>query len=103
LFEYYKGLINLREHNHALYTENVDFFHENPEAKVLAYTRWNDQGSRVVVIANFSDSFLGGYQVPSFPQAGTWHEWTGNYSVESGEDSIMMDLGPHEAKVLVWQ
>ncbi len=101
LFEYYKGLINLRKNNHALYTENIDFIHENLEAKVLAYSRWNDQGSRVVVVANFSENFLAGYQVPHFPVGGTWHEWTGNYDLEAGDDGIMIDLGPHEAKVFV--
>ena len=103
LLDYYKGLINLRKNNHALYTENIDFIHENPEAKVLAYSRWNDQGSRVVVVANFSENFLAGYHVPNFPSGGTWHEWTGNYDVEAGDDGIMTDLGPFEAKVFVWQ
>jgi 1,4-alpha-glucan branching enzyme len=103
LLEYYKGLINLRKHNHALYTENIDFIHENPQAKVLAYSRWNDEGSRVVVVANFSENFLAGYNVPNFPNAGRWHEWTGNYDVEAGNDGIMIDIGPYEAKVLVWQ
>ena len=103
LFEYYKGLIALRKTNRALYTENIDFFHENPEAKVLAYTRWNDQGARVVVVANFSENFLAGYHVPNFPTDGKWHEWTSNYDVESGNDGIVTDLGEHEAKVFVWQ
>lgn len=103
LFEYFKGLINLRKNNHALYTENIDFIHENPEAKVFAFSRWNDEGSRVVVVANFSENFLAGYHVPGFPSAGTWHEWTANYDVEAGDDGIMTDLGPYEAKVFVWQ
>jgi len=103
LFEHYRGLVNLREHNHALYTENIEFIHENPEAKVLAYSRWNDQGSRVVVVANFSENFLAGYYIPHFPAVGTWHEWIGNYNIEAGDDGIMLDIGPHEAKVLVWQ
>ncbi|HCF28959.1 MAG TPA: alpha-amylase, partial [Cyanobacteria bacterium UBA11049] len=103
LFEYYKGLVNLRKNNHALYTENLDFFHENPEAKVLAYSRWNDEGSRVVVVTNFSENFLGGYQVPNFPETGTWHEWTGDYDVEVGDDGITIDIGAYEAKVFVWQ
>jgi len=102
LFEYYKGLINLRKGNHALYTENIEFFHENPEAKVLAYTRWNDEGSRVVVVANFSENFLGGYQVSGCP-AGKWHEWTSDYDLESGDEGLMTDLGAYEAKVFVWQ
>ncbi len=103
LFEYYKGLVNLRKNNHALYTEKIDFFHENVEAKVVAYTRWNDEGSRVVVVANFSDKYLAGYEVPHFPENGTWHEWTGDYDLEVGENSITIDLPEYEAKVLVWQ
>ncbi len=102
LFEYYKGLINLRKNNHALYTENIDFIHENPEGKVLAYSRWNNEGSHVVVVANFSENFYAGYQVANFPEAGKWHEWTANYDVEAGDDGIMIDLGPFEAKVFVW-
>lgn len=103
LFDYYKGLIYLRKTNPALHTENIEFFHENPESKVLAYTRWNEEGSRVVVVANFSDQFLAGYTIPDFPADGTWHEWTGNYTVESGDRQLMTDLGEYEAKVFVWQ
>ena len=103
LWEYYKGLINLRQHNHALYTENIDFFHEDPESQVLAYTRWNDQGSQVVVVVNFSDNYLAGYRVPHFPENGTWHEWTGNYEIECGDDNILIDLPEYEAQVFVWQ
>lgn len=103
LWEYYKGLIHLRENNQALYTENIDFFHEDPDSKVFAYTRWNDEGSRVVVVANMSEKYLAGYSVPHFPANGTWHEWTGNYDVESGDDNIMIDLPEYEAKVFVWQ
>ncbi len=102
LFDFYKGLISLRKENHALYTENIEFFHENPEAKVLAYTRWNDEGSRIVVVANFSDLFLAGYQIPEFPSDGTWHEWTGNYDIEVQNNSLTTDLGEYEAKVFVW-
>jgi 1,4-alpha-glucan branching enzyme len=103
LWEYYKGLINLRENNQALYTENIDFFHEDLESKVFAYTRWNDEGSRVVVVVNWSENYLAGYSVPHFPANGTWHEWTGDYDVESGDDNIMIDLPEYEAKVFVWQ
>jgi 1,4-alpha-glucan branching enzyme len=102
LLDYYKGLIQLRKSNAALQTENIEFFHENPEAKVLAYTRWNDEGSRVVVVANFSDQFLAGYTIPNFPLDGTWHEWTGNYDLEAGSGNLMTDIGEFEARVFVW-
>jgi 1,4-alpha-glucan branching enzyme len=103
LFQYYKGLIALRKNNHALYTNNIEFFHENPDAKVLAYTRWNAEGSQVVVVANFSDQFLGGYQVADFPMDGTWHEWTSNYDVEVSDRTLTIDIGEFEAQVFVWQ
>ena len=101
LFEYYKKLIALRKQNPALQSDNIEFFHENPEAKVLAYLRWNDEGSRVVVVANFSDNYLGGYKVPNFPVAGTWHEWMGDYDVEAGDNEIAIDLPEYEARILV--
>ncbi|MGK7916955.1 MAG: alpha-amylase family glycosyl hydrolase [Prochloraceae cyanobacterium] len=103
LLEYYKGLINLRKNNPALYTENVEFFHEDRESKVLAYVRWNEEGSRVVVVANFSDQYLAGYQVTHFPENGTWHEWTGSYEIEAGDGNILLDLPEFEAQVLVWK
>jgi 1,4-alpha-glucan branching enzyme len=101
LAAHYRGLIHLRKENHALYKENIEFFHENPESKVIAYTRWNDEGSRVVVVANFSDQFIAGYTVPNFPADGTWHEWTGNYDLEAGDGQIIIDLPEYEAQVFV--
>ena len=54
------------------------------------------------MVANFSDQFLAGYRVPRFPANGTWHEWTGNYDLEAGEDQILIDLPEYEAQVFVW-
>lgn len=103
LLDYYKKLIALRKSNPALYTENIEFFHENPEERVLAYVRWNNEGDRVVVVANFSGNDLAGYRVLDFPAVGTWHEWTENETVEAGEDGLTIDLSAYQAKVLVWQ
>ena len=103
LFDYYKGLVDLRKNNHAFYQENIDFFHEDSNNRVLAYCRWNEEGSRIVVIINFSNNFLAGYQVTNFPANGTWHEWTHNYEVETYGNNIITDLSEYEAKVFVWQ
>ncbi|WAL61986.1 alpha-amylase family glycosyl hydrolase [Thermocoleostomius sinensis] len=103
LFEYYKGLIHLRKSNHALYTENIDFCFENADDRVFAYCRWNEEGSRVVVVVNFSDNYLANYTISNFPADGTWHEWTGNYDVDTQNGSLTIDLPEYEAKVLVWQ
>ncbi len=101
LLDYYQGLIALRKENHALRTDNIDFFYEDAESKVLAYTRWNDEGSRVAVIINFSDNFLKDYTIDHFPQSGTWHEWTNNYDVEAKKEKLTIDIGEFEAKVFV--
>lgn len=101
LFDYYRGLIDLRRNNHALRTSNIDFFYQDTDNKVLAYTRWNDEGSRIVVIVNLSDNFLQDYAIDHFPAAGTWHEWTQNYDVEAKEGKLEIDLAEYEAKVLI--
>ncbi|MEG4198353.1 alpha-amylase family glycosyl hydrolase [Microcoleus sp. Pol12A5] len=101
LWEYYKQVIRLREKVPALYTENIEFIHENPEAKVLAYYRWSDEGTRAVVVANFSDTYLSGYCIPKFPAAGTWHEWMYNKIVEVGEEGFKFDLPEWSAQVFV--
>ncbi len=102
LFEFYKHLIALRKQFIALQSDNIDFFHENPDSKVLAYGRWNDQGERVVVVANFSDQHLAGYRVPNFPGSGRWRELMGS-EVEAVDSGIVTDLPEYEAKVFVWQ
>ena len=102
LFEYYKRLIALRKQSHAIQSDNIEFFHENPDAKVLAYLRWHDAGNRVVVIINFSKQLLAGYQVPNFPATGKWQEWLSNSQFEA-KDGMIIDLPPFEAKVLVFQ
>jgi 1,4-alpha-glucan branching enzyme len=101
LNDYYRGLIFLRKNNHALYTENIEFFHEQADDRVLAYTRWNDEGSRVVVIANLSGNYLKDYTIPHMPADGAWHEWGGNYDVEVSDNTLVIDLPEYEAKVLV--
>jgi len=95
-------LIALRKNNRALHTNNIDFFHENPDAKVFAYVRWNEEGSRIAVVVNLSDQFLAGYQISHFPEDGMWHEWTKNYDIEAKNGLLTIDLGEYEAQVFVW-
>ena len=101
LQQYCSGLVHLRKSDHALYTNNIEFFHEDTDSKVMAYVRWNDEGSRIVVVANFSNSFLKDYEVQNFPEPGTWHEWTYDYDVDVDGDRMTLDLSELEAKVFV--
>ena len=94
-------MILLRQKFPALYTKNIEFFHENAETKVLAYYRWSDEGMRAVVVANFSDTYLSGNSIPSFPAAGTWQELMYNKIVEVGEEGFKFDLPEWSAQVFV--
>lgn len=99
LHERYKGLIALRRENHALWTNHIDFFHIDEEARVLAYVRYNDEGARVAVVAHLGDGFLGNYQVPCFPVDGHWHEWTRNYAVEVDGGILNVELSDWDVHV----
>ncbi|MBW4560839.1 MAG: alpha amylase C-terminal domain-containing protein [Mojavia pulchra JT2-VF2] len=103
LFEYYKKLIALRTKNLALQSDYIDFFHEDVEARILAYARWDGQDSQVVVVVNFSDENLTQYHLPNFPIAEHWQDWFANYQVETGDDGMVTDLQPYTAKIFVSQ
>ncbi|HEY9848883.1 MAG TPA: alpha-amylase family glycosyl hydrolase [Leptolyngbyaceae cyanobacterium] len=103
LFEYYKRLITLRKQNLALQHDRIEFFHEDPDNKVLAYVRWDDRGNRVVVAINFSDRYLPNYRIPHFPAPGKWLDWMSDGHLEAGDDNLAIDLPEYEAKVLVHQ
>ena len=99
LFEYYACLIALRKQSPALQSDNIEFFHENADAKVLAYVRWHETGNRVTVVVNFSDHSLDGYRVPNLPAPGMWQELMGK-AIEADVEGIILDLPAYTAKVL---
>jgi 1,4-alpha-glucan branching enzyme len=101
LFEFYKSLIELRKSNRALFTENIEFFYEDTQAKVLAYSRWYENSDLVVVVANFSDKFLAEYHIFNFPASGIWHECTSNFDLEVGEEKMVISLPEYTAWVFV--
>ncbi|PIG95338.1 alpha-amylase family glycosyl hydrolase [Gloeocapsopsis sp. IPPAS B-1203] len=99
LWVHYQKLINLRYQNSALHTENIEFFYADPEAKLLAYQRWNDSGSRVVVVVNLGDRHLTNYCVKNLPTDGAWHEWISDTVAQASENNLYVDLLEYEAKV----
>jgi 1,4-alpha-glucan branching enzyme len=103
LFQFYQKLIALRKSQAALQTDDIEFFHENAENKVLAFVRWHEMGNRVVVIANFSDQAFEDYELPNFPEDGTWRDGLDDRSLEVTDHRLQISLNAHEARVLVWQ
>ncbi len=103
LLHYYSGLVYLRKTTDALKTENIEFFHHDPEHKLMAWRRWDEGGSLVAVVANFSDEPLGDYSVPFFPSedGGQWHEFTFNYDIQTAEGVLVDSFGPSECKIYI--
>ncbi|MEG3851379.1 hypothetical protein QT971_23395 [Microcoleus sp. herbarium19] len=71
---YCEHAIRLRENWQVLDAQKIEFIGENSAAKVIAYHRWNDEETRSVAAANFSETDLSANSIPNFPVAGTWHE-----------------------------
>jgi 1,4-alpha-glucan branching enzyme len=101
LFEFYKRLIALRHKKSSLRSDDIEFFYENIEAKVLAYVRWNDAGERVVIIANFSDQNYENYAIDHFPADGTWKNWLDGEEIEIKDARLSIDLPSFSAKILL--
>ncbi len=100
LYRYVSGLIFMRKKVGAFKTEHIEFFHLDPEHKVLAWERWDDGGSQVAVVANFSDDSLGDYHVPNFPD-GDWHEYTFDYDIHVEGGQLVDLLGQSQCKIYI--
>jgi len=103
LRNFYQQLIALRKQCDALRSNNIEFFHENPDEKVFAYVRWNNQGAQVVILVNFSEQNLLDYQVPNFPNEQTWQAWLSDRPVEVQNNCLTTSLNAYEAKIFVHQ
>jgi 1,4-alpha-glucan branching enzyme len=72
---FYRDLLRLRRNldgvSAGLLGDNVNVFHVNSNAKVLAYQRWKSPGDDVVIVANFSGTAFASYAV-GLPAAGSW-------------------------------
>ena len=121
----YSDLIKLRRNwynnTRGLSGQNVNAFHVNNDAKVIAYHRWADggPGDDVIIIANFSTQRLDSYNI-GFPRAGTWFlrfnsDWNGysgdfssvGYTTQAGDGGTQgmpfsgnIGVGPYSAIIL---
>jgi 1,4-alpha-glucan branching enzyme len=101
LHEHYRRLIQLRLQTPALTTDNIAFFHENPDAKVLGYGRWDEGGSQVAIVANCSEQHWESYKICNFPNHTTWREWITGKEIQSNHNCLTIDLPAYTARILV--
>lgn len=101
LHDYYRTLIRLRREHPALRGETLDLIHEDPEAHVVAFHRWDEGGDRVVVVANCASDDRGGYQVPAWPTDGPWRDVLTGDVMEARDQTLAMTLGPWQTRVFL--
>lgn len=102
LCNYVGGLARLRRQTAALKTDNLEFTHLDTDNKLLVWKRWADDGSVVMVVANFGENSFESYNVPNFPDGG-WHEYTFNYDIETQGGQLIDRFGPNECKIYLKQ
>ncbi|MBI5154129.1 alpha amylase C-terminal domain-containing protein [Candidatus Poribacteria bacterium] len=74
---------NMNSNTAGLRGDNINVFHVNNSAKVVAFHRWQNGGAGddVIVVANFSGGGFTSYNI-GFPSGGTWYtrfnsDWNG--------------------------
>lgn len=97
IVQLYADLITLRRNMYGrtkgLQGAGIKVFHQNNDAKVLAFQRWYNHGigDDVVVVANFSDKTWGEYRV-GLPTGGGW-----KLEFNSDAQTYSDDFGNHQS------
>lgn len=104
LFEHYKHLIRLRTSLPALTSDTYEAVLDLPDRNILAFKRWNNEGSIVLVVANLCDEFAGEWEIADAAlEDGTWRELIYNYEVQVSGGRITDKLAESEVKVYMRQ
>lgn len=98
---HYRHLIWLRREHPALRGDTLDLFHEDPEAWVVAYTRWDESGDRVVTVANCSPNSHGPYNLPGWPTDGAWRDVLTDDLFDVHAQTLVTTLGPWQTRVFL--
>lgn len=101
LYRHYASLAYLRHTQGALQSNQIELLLMDQERCVLAFQRWNDAGSVVVVAVNLSAATQ--RVALRFPRPGRWHEWLHDYDEHVGDAPVEVDVPDSYAKIWVWQ
>jgi hypothetical protein len=101
LYKHYAALAYLRHTQAALQTNNFEPLLVDHERKLLAFHRWADNGSDIVVAINLTPESQ--HVALDFPRAGRWHEWLNDYDEGVGEGPQQVEIPGSFGKVWVFQ
>lgn len=74
LFRFYGDINRLRASSPALRSRNIEVIHASNENRVLAFTRWHDSESYLVLASLNDRPFSDGYVIADWRAAGCWKE-----------------------------
>lgn len=102
LLDHYRFLIWLRRNNSALHSDTFAVVADLPEKGIVAYKRWDDQGSIYLVAANLKDADAGAVEIEiEGVEDDTWQELVHNNTVTVQGGKLIDTLGPSEAKIFM--
>lgn len=100
LHAFYRGMIMLRSMCSAMVGNNIAPLVLDHERSMMAYHRWDDDRScLVVVVVNFGID-TAWLEVP-MPRGGVWHEWVFDYDQEFHEGVTPIEVPGSGGKVFV--
>ena len=100
MHDHYRYLIRLRQEHPALRGDTLEIIHEDVEARVVAYHRWDEGGDRVVTVAHCAAQDQGGYAIPNWPADGIWRDVLTDDLIAAHDGTLAMTLGPWQTRVL---
>ena len=102
LFQHYKHLIQLRKSLPALYSDTFEVILDDPGRGLIAFKRWNAEGNVVVVVANLTHQYAGGFEIGDAGlEDGQWREVLYDYETTVHGGRLADTLAESEAKIYV--
>jgi 1,4-alpha-glucan branching enzyme len=101
LYRHYATLAYLRHTQAALQGNTFEPLLVDHERKLLAYHRWADNGSDIVVAVNLAPASQ--HAALPFPRQGRWHEWLHDYDEEIGDGPQDVEIPGSFGKIWVFQ
>ncbi|CAF4979256.1 unnamed protein product [Rotaria sp. Silwood1] len=100
LFNTFKHLIKLRHVNKSLREEPLNYFYEDNQNRIIAYSR----GKNLVVIVSFNQMAQIKYIIGNFPQNGIWIDYITNEQVSVDDvNNLTLDLLPFDSRLYIKQ
>lgn len=95
----YRKLIWIRREHHWLAGDEFEPLLADNDRHLLAFKRWNDNGSVIVFVANTRDEESPGFAIERGVKAGRWTELLSGESFELKQDKLELTLRPSEIRV----